>query len=312
MVILVLSYQLAWAQLGPPTKMIVPYPAGGIADIVARLLANEINRTHSETIIIENRPGASSDVGTEIVARATPDGKTLLVNGNPLVINPNLHRRNYDPLKSFEPICYLTTTPTLIVVNGGSPYRTLADLFDAARTKSGNLTLAGIGPASATHIAFESLKRLAKIDMTFVPFAGTAPAVNALLGSHVTAFFGNYSDVAAQLRSGGFRALAVASRERIAALPAVPTVIESGYAGYEVDIWLGAFAPANTSKETLSRLTDGFTAALRTGDIRTKLVEQGLYPSDLCGADFAAFVRAQYGEYGRAIRQMNFTVDGGN
>ena len=260
-------------------------------------------------MIIEDRPGASGDIGTETASRATPDGKTLLIAANTLVINPHLRKLNYDPLTSFEPICYLTSTPTVIVVNSGSAYRTLGDLLDAARAKPGNLTLASIGPASAAHIAFEALKRAAKVDMTFVPYPGASLAVNALLGDHVTSFFGNYTDVGEQLKAGKLRALAAASPTRIEPLPDLPTIAESGYKDFRLDIWFGLFAPAKTPKETVSQFAGWFTAALRAPETKSKLIALGLYPTEMCGADFGAFIRKQYDEYGRVIREANMRAE---
>ena len=172
----------AGAQANRTIKIVVAVPPGGNTDIVARVLADQIGRAHGPTMVIENRPGAGSAIATEAVARAAPDGNTLLLAGNSFVVNPHLRKVNYDPLASFEPICYLVTSPTVIVVNAASPYRTLADLIAAARAKPGELTLASVGPGSAAHIAIEVLKRVADVNLTFVPYPGTAPAINALLG----------------------------------------------------------------------------------------------------------------------------------
>ncbi len=201
-VILALTGSAAWSQ--PKTiRNIVPVPAGSTQDILSRLLADEIARAGGPTIVIENRPGAGTAIAAEAVAHALPDGNTLLSNASPFVINPQVRHFDYDPL-IFEPICYLARSPTMIVVNGTSPYRTLADLLDAARERPRELTLAGLGPASAIQIAFEMLRRAAKVDMTFVPFPGTTPAINALLGDHVTAAFGNYGDMSGQIRPAAY------------------------------------------------------------------------------------------------------------
>jgi tripartite-type tricarboxylate transporter receptor subunit TctC len=298
----------AWSQTAP-IKIIVPAPAGGVADVLTRLLGEQIGRMQVRTIVIENRPGATTVIGTEAVARAASDGTTLLVNAPPaFVIIPHLRRLNYDPLTSFEPVCNLVKFPTVIVVNSASPYLTLADLINAARAKPDELTLASIGPASLTHIGFEMLKRATDIKMTFVPYAGAAPAVNALLGNHVTSYFGNYADVSGQLKAGDLRALAVASRTRIDLLPDLLTIAEAGYQDYEVEGWFGLFVPAKTSKEIVSDLASWFTAAMQVPDVRAKLAGIGLYPIGMCGADFGAFIRKQYEEYGRVIRELHLKV----
>ena len=186
-----------------------------------------------------------------LVARAAPDGNTLLINANPFVSNPHLGKPNYDPLTSFEPICHLASSPIVIVVNNTSPYRTFADLLAAARNKPGNLTLASI-PIS--RIAFEMLKRAAGVDMTFVPYSGSAPAVNALLGDHITSVLAVYPTVAEQVKSGKLRAIVTTSGSRIEPLPDLSTVVESGYKNYSEEAWFGLVAPAKTSKEVIKMM----------------------------------------------------------
>jgi len=217
--------------------------------------------------------------------------------------------RKLDYVLRFEPVCYLVSVPNVIVVNGASAYWTLADLLNAARGKPGDLTLASVGPASSLQIAFEKLKRAANVEMTFVSYPGAAPAINALLGEHVTSGLASYSTVAEQLSSAKLRALAVTTTTRIAPLPDVPTVAEFGYNGYQLDFWLGLLAPPKTSKETIFQLAVWFTAAVQASEVRAKLVAQGLYPSVSCGADFAAFLRIQYDELTRIIREMDIKAE---
>jgi tripartite-type tricarboxylate transporter receptor subunit TctC len=299
----------AWPQATRTIKIVVPFSPGGVGDLLARLLGEQIGRAHGPTMLIEDRPGAAGVIATEAASRAAPDGNTLLINSTDSLVIPHLRKLNYDPLTSFEPICYLVRVPLVMVVNTASPYRTLANLLDAARSKPGDLTVASFGPATVFQIAFETLKRRAKVELTFVPYPGIAPAVNALLGEHVSSVLGSYSTVAEQLNAGKLRALATASRTRIEPLPEVPTVAESGYNNYEVDYWLGLFAPAKTPKEAIFQLTDSFTAAMQAPEVRPRLVAQGLYPVGTCGADFAALLRKQYDEFGRVIRQTNIKAE---
>jgi tripartite-type tricarboxylate transporter receptor subunit TctC len=297
--------QGAWPQSTRLIKLVVPTTPGGVNDVAARLLAEQIGRAEGLTVVVENRPGAGSMIGTEAVSHAAPDGHTVLIGASPaFVIDPHLRKLGYDPFRSFEPVCSIGSFPTVIAVNSNSPYRTLSDLINAARTMPGQLTLAGLGPGTLTQIGFEIIKRAANVEMTFVPYAGTAPAVDALLGGHVTAYFGNYTNVAEHVKAGRLRMLAAATRTRIEAMPDVPTVAESGYKDYEIDAWLGLFAPARTPKETLSRLTGWLTSALQVQDLKAKLTAQGLYPGGTCGADFAALLRREYDEYGRIIREL--------
>jgi tripartite-type tricarboxylate transporter receptor subunit TctC len=307
--VIVASNDEASSQPTRTVKIIVPVPPGGAGDIVARQLAEEVGHAQGAAIMTENRPGAGTVIGTEAVARAAPDGNTLLLTAPYLLISPQLRKVSYDPLTSFEPICHLVSSPGVIVVNSASPYRTLADLIAAARAKPGELTLASVGPGTAQHIGFEMLKRAANVDLTYVPYAGGAPAINALLGGHVTAVFAEYAPLAGHLKAGTLRALATSARTRIAPLPEVPTVAESGYPDYEVDLWWGVFAPSNTPKETLTQLVRWFTAALQAPEIKTKLAAQGFSPVGLCGGDFAALLRKQFADYGRVIRAANIKAE---
>jgi tripartite-type tricarboxylate transporter receptor subunit TctC len=298
----------ASSQIPRTIKIVVPYPAGGTADILTRILGEQISRAEGVTIVTENRPGASAVIGTEAVSRAAPDGSTLLVTSTAFVIAPHMRKQNYDPLTSFEPICQLASAPIVIVVNSESPYRTLADWLNAARAKPGSLTLASI-PEGLSRIAFEMLKRAANVDITFIPYPGDAPAVNALLGGHVTAIFLPYSGVAAQLKAGTLRALATASRTRSESLPDVPTIAESGFNGYEADNWNGVLAPAKTPNKTVSEFAAWFTAAVQVPEVEAKLVSQSLYPVRMCGADFAVLLSKQYMEFGRVIREANIKAE---
>jgi len=246
-ILVTFSTHSASSQTTKIIKIVVPFPAGGGVDILARLLAEQIGRTHGPTMVIESRPGAGTVIGTETASRAAPDGNTLLLNTPNLVISPHLQKLNYDPLTGFESICLLANSPLLIVVNSVSPYRTLADLMNAARAKPATVTLANGGTA-VTRIAFEMLKRAANVDMIFVPYPGTAPAITALLGEHIMSVFSEYPTAAEQLQAGKLRVLATLSRMRVESLPDVPTVAESGYKDYEVEVWYGLFAPAKTPK----------------------------------------------------------------
>jgi len=294
----------AWSQ-SRTIRMVVPFAPAGGTDILARLVANHISRLYGPTVVVENRPGAGTVIATEAVARAAPDGNTVLIVGNSFVINANMKKLNYDPLTSFEPICHLTRSPNVVAVHAMSPHRTLADLVGAARSNPGKITMAVNGPATSQHIGFEMLKHAAKINLAFVPFQGGAPAVNALLGQHVDSLYSNYPTAAELLTTGKLRALAVGSRARIEPMPDLPTVAESGYKDYEEDVWFGVVAPAGTPKEVIAQFTAWFAEAVQAPDVKAKLAGQGLYPVGLCGADFAAYLRKQHAEYGRIIRDAN-------
>jgi tripartite-type tricarboxylate transporter receptor subunit TctC len=295
----------AQAQNARTIKIVVPSTAGGGADTLARLLGDQIGRKQGQTIVVENRPGAGNTIGTEFVARAAPDGNTVLVTTPEFVINAHLRKLSYDPLTSFEPICYLVKSPQLIVVNAASPYRTLKDFLDAARDKPGELTIASAGPASSPHISIEALKHANGVNINFIPYQGSTPAVNALLGGHITAAMASYPNLAELIGSGKLRALATASAARIEPMPNVPTIAESGFKNFEADIWFGLVAPAKTPGDAIAQLDAWFTAALKDSEVTPKLTAQGLFPVGTCGAPFAAFTKKQYDDYGRAIRDAN-------
>jgi tripartite-type tricarboxylate transporter receptor subunit TctC len=297
----------AWAQSGT-IKIVVPYTPGSGPDILSRLMAEQIGRAQGPTVVVENRPGAGTVIGTEAVERAEPDGHTVLLVANSFVVNPALKRASYDPTRSFDPVCYLAATPMVLVVLGSSPYRTLDDLIAAARAKPGELAFASGGPGSSLHVAIEVLKRAANINVTYVPYGGTAPAVNALMGNHVAAVWADYPTVVSQLDSGTLRGLVTTSRARVEALPNVPTLGETGISNYEADIFYGIVAPAKTPPEALAQLSGWFSSAVKAPDMKPKLAQQGLFPVGTCGAEFGTYLRRQGEEYSRIIREANITV----
>ena len=192
--------QAAWSQTLRTIKLVVPFAPGGGGSVLARLFGDQIERTQMVTMLLENRPGAATVVGTEAVARAASDGTTVLITNEAILTNPHLRKQNYDPFLSFEPVCRLAETPLFIVVNSSSPYRSLTEFLNAARADAGKLTMATF-VGTAPHIGLELLKYMAKVDITFVPFPGSTPAVSALLGGHVTALFDNYATVAEHVRA---------------------------------------------------------------------------------------------------------------
>jgi tripartite-type tricarboxylate transporter receptor subunit TctC len=301
---------LAQGTTGKTVRIVVPNAAGGPADVLARLLAEQIARAQGPTMMIENRPGASGVIGTEAVARATPDGNTVLLTGNPLIISILRPSVTYNPLTSFEPICLLVNLPFVLVVNSSSEFHSLAEFLAAARARPGELTFASYGPGTPLHIIEESLKRAAKVDWTYVPYpGGDVPAVAALLGGHVTSVLATYSGVMEQVKSGALRPLAVAEGMRIPPLPDVPTIAESGYEGFADSAWIGVFAPAKTAKEVIAHLSTLFASALKAPEVTSKLLPQGLYPVGSCGADFGSYMRKQYDEYARTIREANIKAE---
>jgi tripartite-type tricarboxylate transporter receptor subunit TctC len=303
------TVHIARAQAAKTIKIVVPFAPGGGTDTLARLLAEQIGRAHGPAMVVENRPGAGTVIATEAVSRAPPDGNMLLVVGNSFLINPLVRKVNYQALSGFDPICYLTNLPSVIVVNDSSPFRTLADLLQAAQQKPGDLTLASGGPLTPQHMAIETLKRVANVNMTYIPFPGTAPTVNAVLGGHVASALVDYPGVAEQIKAGKLRALSIASRTRMEALPDVPTIAESGWKEYEANTWFGIVAPTKTPRGTLTQLAAWFAAALHAPQVKEKLVAQGFIPVGICGDDFGTYLRNQNSEVERVIREANIKTE---
>jgi tripartite-type tricarboxylate transporter receptor subunit TctC len=245
----------------------------------------------------------------EAVARAAPDGNTVLINGPALAITSHLRKVDFDPFTSFEPICRLVNSPTVLSVNSSSPYRTVSDLMNAARSKPGTLSLASVGPGTPFHIGFELLKRAARIDMNYITYPGSAPAITALLGDHVTAVLSNYIEVLAQVNSGRLRVLATATPSRLEPLPDVPTFAEAGYKEVEADVWFGAVLPAQTPKRIVDQYIAWFTKALQSPEVRSKFAAQQLYPVGLCGADYTDFMRTRFEKNGQIIREAGIKGD---
>jgi tripartite-type tricarboxylate transporter receptor subunit TctC len=299
----------AWSQAARTIRVVLTVPPGGSIDILFRLLADQISSTRGQTIIIESRPGAGGAIAAEAVARAAPDGATLLSNNNGTIISSILRKVNYDPLASFEPICSLVSTPQIVVVNSASPYRTLVELLDTARAKPGELSMASVGPNTTQHIGIERLKRLAEANLTYVPFPGGAPTVNAVVGAHVTSAVLNRSEIGEQLVAGKVRALATMAAQRIVPLPDLPTVAESGFKDFETDVWFGLVAPAGTPPETVSQLIDWFRTAVLAPEVKAKLVAQALYPNPKCGPDFATHLKRQSELFTRLIREMGIKTE---
>jgi tripartite-type tricarboxylate transporter receptor subunit TctC len=296
----------AWSEQA--IRAIIPYPPGGGADVVARIMADAIGNMHGPTIVVENRPGAGTVIGTRDVVRAKPDGNTLLITNNAVAIVPHIRKLDFDTLSSLEPICIIATTPTVIIVSSTSPYRTLSDLLNTARAKPADLTF-GATPGAKSHVDFDMILHPASIRMTLVPFSGTPPIVNAILGGQVDAAFVDYPAAAGLLQAVRLRALAAGSRARIEWLPDVPTVSEAGFGDFEMEVWYGLLAPAQAPQTTISQLAEWFTKAAQLPETRSRLAAQGMNPVGVCGAPFASHLRKQYDDYGRVIREANIKAE---
>jgi tripartite-type tricarboxylate transporter receptor subunit TctC len=304
-----LTAQGAWSQAVKSIKIIVPYSPGNGPDILARLLGQQVALAHGPNVVIENRPGGGAMIGADAAARSAPDGTTLLLAAPALVINDALKRPSSTPVSSFDPVCQFAATPMILVVRGDSSYKTLNDLLSHARTKPGELQMVSGGPATSLHVAIEVIKRAANVTMTYVPYGGTAPAINALMGAHVTAVMSDYPTIVSQLQSGTLRPLVTISAERVASLPDDPTLAETGLVKYDADIFYGLVAPAKTPPAVMAQLIDMFTAAAKTPEAKAKFEQLGLFAADRCGADWGAYLNKQVADYARIARESNIKAD---
>jgi tripartite-type tricarboxylate transporter receptor subunit TctC len=308
-VALALSSAGAFAQSGKTVRLVVPVPPGASTDAVARLMAEQIGRAQGVTFVVENRPGASGMIGTEQVSRAAPDGMTLLMTANTYLIDAQTRKANYHPVTAFEPICYLVQSPAVFVVNSATPYKSLKDLLDDAKKKPGELSMAAVGPGSTFQMGFTQMTKTAGVTMTYVPYAGSAPAATAVMGQHVTSAFAGWAVVSENVKADKLRALGVATAKRVEPLPDVPTFDEQGFKNLEVDNWFGIVAPAHTPKETIAQISGWLQAALKDPEVKAKLALQGLYPVGQCGEEFASYIRRRFDEYGEMIKESNIKAE---
>jgi tripartite-type tricarboxylate transporter receptor subunit TctC len=302
----------AMAQTAFPTKpvtLIVPFPPGGALDIVARALGDEMRKHLGQSVIVDNRAGAGGTLGTGIVARAAPDGYTILLGSVAThAIAPGLYRNlSYDALKDFAPITQVTASPLLVVSSAKLNVSTLPELIALARAQPGKLNNASTGNGTAVHLAGELLKSSANLDVVHVPYKGGGEAITALMTGEAAFAVINVELVLPQVRGGKVRALAVTGSHRLAALSDVPTLREAGVAGAEVSTWFGLFAPAGTPKPVVDRLQRDAVAALQT--LTERFAAQGDEAVGSTPEQFAAFVRAEHARWGKVIKDFGVKIE---
>jgi len=294
----------AFSQSAKTLRIIVPFPPGGSTDILARALGPKLTQSLGQTVVIDNKAGAGGSLGAAEAAKADPDGNTLLMGHiGTLAVNPSLYPKlPYDPLKSFVPVAYVARVPNVLVVNAASPIRSLKDLVEAARAKPGQLTYSSGGNGSAAHITFESFKLKARIFMAHIPYRGTAPSITDVIGGQVDCTFTGAPAVIPHVRSGRLRALAVSSAQRLAALPDVPTVAESGYPGFEADQWYGLVAPAGTPANVVARLNAEVNKALALADVMQQLAVEGATPVPTTPQAFGDLIKREIPRWAEVVK----------
>lgn len=294
----------AAAQSNKSLRLIVPFPPAGSTDILARALVPALSAGLGVTVVVDNRPGAGGSMGATEAAKAPADGVTLLMGHvGTLAVNPAIYPHlPYDPLKSFTPVAWVARVPNVLVVNSATGPRTLKELVERARAQPGRLTYSSGGNGSAAHIAFESFKLATQIFMVHIPYRGTAPSITDLIAGQVDATFTGAPTVMAHVRSGRLRALAVSSPSRLAALPQVPTVAESGYAGFEADQWYGLVAPAGTPSDWVARVNAIVNRALQQPDVAQQLASEGAQPTPSTPAAFGALIAREIPRWREVVR----------
>ncbi len=298
------------AQSNRPLRLIVPFTPGGSSDILARAIAPRLGQALGQTVIVDNKPGAGGSLGAAEAAKAEPDGNTVLMGHvGTLAVNPSLYPRlAYDPLKSFVPVAWVARVPNVLVVNAASPVKTLREFLDRAKAAPGQYTFSSGGNGSAAHITFEYLKLKSGIFMLHIPYRGTAPSVADLIAGQVDATFTGTPVVLPLVKSGRLRALAVSSRERIAALPDVPTVAET-YAGFEADQWYGLVAPAGTPAERVARLNAEVNRALVAPEVQQQLSTEGALPMPTTPAAFGELIAREIPRWAEVVRAGHVKPD---
>lgn len=296
----------AWAQAYPtkPIRLIVAFPPGGSTDIIARLVGQRLGERLGQQVIVDNRGGAGGTLGTEIAAKATPDGHTLTMGTTSThVIAPAAYASvKYDPLKDFVPITLVASTPYLLVVHPSVQAKTLKDFIALVKSQPGKMNFASAGTGSTTQLAMEMLKTAAAMDIVHIPYNGNGPAGAAVLGGQVQALFGSMPAVLPHAKSGKVRPLAVGTAKRSPALPEVPTVAESGFPGFEVSLWLGFFAPKGTPESVIKRLSDELTAIAKSADMKEQFERNGADPVTTTQAELAKLIKTELEKYTKVIK----------
>ena len=294
-----------------PIRFVVPYPAGGPLDTVARLLGAKVSESVKQPVVVDNKPGAGGNIGADIVAKSPADGYTILMGAVAThAINPTLYKAiPYDPIKDFAPITQVASTPNVLVINPSVPVATVREFITYAKANPGKLNFGSGSTGSAGHLAGELFKSMAGVDMAHVPYKGAAPAMQDLVGGQIQAMFDNLASSLAQVKAGKIKALAVTTSKRSQFAPDLPTVAESGLPGFDISTWFGIFAPAGTPKEALDRLHAEFTKALAAPDVREKMVNLGAEPVGSKPEEFAAYIKAESEKYSRVIKASGARVD---
>lgn len=292
-----------------PVRILVPYPAGGGVDVLTRTLGEVVSKQWGQSVVVENRPGAGGVIASQAVVSSPADGYTLIMVASGHATNPLLYPKiPYDTFKDFTPISLLASSPNILLVRADSPFKTLADVIEAAKAKPGSLSFAHAGTGTSTHLAGELLKSLAKVDLNAIPYKGGAPAINDLLGGQIPMSFNNGPESVGQLQAGTLRALAVTTAERAPFLPDVPSMSEA-VPGYDTGVWWGLLGPSDMPPDVLAKLFRDFVAALNTEAVKERLGKLGALPIGSSPQQFQARIRADYEKWEPIIKAAGIKAE---
>lgn len=291
--------------------MVVAFPAAGTTDILARLIGQKLTEKFKQTVVVENRPGAGGNIGTAYVAKAAPDGYTIMMGTiGTQSINPGLYKKMpYDAAKDFVPITRAAMVPNLLVVNQDAPFNTLPEMMAYEKANPGKLTYGSSGNGTTLHLSGELFNLMAGSKITHIPYKGSTPAVADLMGGQISMIFDNMPSVIQQVKSGRLKALAVTSAQRNPQLPEIPTIQEIGVAGYEVWSWFGLLAPAATPKPIVDKLNATIVEIIKQPDVQAKIIDLGAVPVPETSAEFGAFIAAETLKWAKVIKEANIGMD---
>lgn len=292
-----------------PIRMVVPYAAGGNTDVLARLIAQRLSASLGQQVIVDNRPGGNTLPATELVAKAPPDGYTILLTTLTFVVVPSLYPTlPFDPIKSFTPITLAVTLPNVLVINPELPVQSMKDFIAYAKANPGKMSYASTGSGTSPHLSMELLKSMASIDLVHIPYKGGAPALTDLIGNRTQAQFIGLPVAIPHIASGKLRAIGVTSKERASAAPSIPTIAET-VPGYELDPWFGVLGPAGMSKVIVDRLQQEISRILRTQEVREQLASLGAEPVASTPAIFATHLQAEIERYRKLVKDAGVKVE---
>jgi tripartite-type tricarboxylate transporter receptor subunit TctC len=288
-----------------PVRLIAPYPAGGSSDLIARIVAQKFGDAYGQQFVVDNRAGAGGVLGSELAARATPDGYTLLLgNIAPLAISATLQKLGYDPLRDFAPISMLATGPTIVVVHPSVPAKSMSEFIALAKSQPGKLNYGSGGNGTPAHLTTELLKQMAGINLVHVPYKGTGQSVNDLIAGQIQLVFASTPVALPHIKTGRLRALAVSSAKRTPLAPELPTVAEAGVPGFEFDSWWSLLAPARTPAALIGSLNAEVRRTLKLADVRERFVDLGVDPVYSSPAEYSAFLHREIDKFARLIKAI--------